>query len=199
MNTSVKRAILGIAAAGFLFLSSAAADAHCDTMDGPTVKDAYKAMETNNVNYALKWVQPQYEKEVSDAFRLSMKVKDLSGDAENLAEQYFFEILLRTHRQGEGEPFTGVKPHGAPIDERVKAADRSIAVGSLSPLQGLVEEEKMPELQKRFDRVMKLKDYDVNDLKAGREYIEAYVQFFKYAEGEEEGHGHNAGEMEVHG
>jgi len=32
----------------------------------------------------------------------------------------------------------------------------------------------------------------VNDVKAGREYIEAYVQFFKFAEGEEhadESHG----------
>jgi hypothetical protein len=33
---------------------------------------------------------------------------------------------------------------------------------------------------------MSLKNFDVNNVKAGREYIEAYVQFFKFAEGEEE-------------
>ncbi len=32
---------------------------------------------------------------------------------------------------------------------------------------------------------MSLKNFDVNNVEAGREYIEAYVQFFKFAEGEE--------------
>ncbi len=35
---------------------------------------------------------------------------------------------------------------------------------------------------------MSLNNFDVNNVAAGREYIEAYVQFFKYAEGEAEGH-----------
>ena len=118
-----RKAALGLAV-GMLLLAPVAAEAHCDTMDGPTVKDALKAMETDNVNYALKWVQPRYEGEVIRAFNLSMKVKDINADTRNLAEQYFFEILLRDHRAGEGAPFEGVKPHGTPIDERVKAADR---------------------------------------------------------------------------
>jgi len=37
---------------------------------------------------------------------------------------------------------------------------------------------------------MLLKNFDVNNVLAGREYIEAYVQFFHFAEGEEEGHDH---------
>lgn len=55
-----RKAALGLAV-GMLLLAPVAAEAHCDTMDGPTVKDALKAMETDNVNYALKWVQPRYE------------------------------------------------------------------------------------------------------------------------------------------
>ena len=73
------KAALGLAV-GMLLLAPVAAEAHCDTMDGPTVKDALKAMETDNVNYALKWVQPRYEGEVTRAFNLSMKVKDINAD-----------------------------------------------------------------------------------------------------------------------
>lgn len=182
-----RKAALGLAV-GMLLLAPVAAEAHCDTMDGPTVKDALKAMKTDNVNYALKWVQPRYEGEVTRAFNLSMKVMDINADTRNLAEQYFFEILLRDHRAGEGAPFEGVKPHGTPIDERVKAADRSIEEGNLKPLEHLVDKDKQPELERRFQRVMALRDFDVNDLEAGREYIEAYVQFFKFAEGEENEH-----------
>ena len=193
MNKTMKKygvrgLILGLVAAGIFLLAPVTADAHCDTMDGPAVKDAIRAMDTGNVNYALKWVQPKYEAEVSRAFRMSMKVKDINADTKNLAEQYFFGILLRDHRAGEGVAFDGVKPHGWPVDERVKAADQSIALGNLEPLKGLVEPDKWPELQRRFQKVMSLKDFDVNRVKEGREYIEAYVQFFKFAEGEDEHH-----------
>ncbi len=193
MNKTMKKygvrgLILGLVAAGMFLLAPVTADAHCDTMDGPAVKDAIRAMDTGNVNYALKWVQPKYEAEVSRAFRMSMKVKDINADTKNLAEQYFFEILLRDHRAGEGVAFDGVKPHGWPVDERVKAADQSIALGNLEPLKGLVEPDKWPELQRRFQKVMSLKDFDVNRVEEGREYIEAYVQFFKFAEGEDEHH-----------
>ena len=39
-----------------LILSTNVTFAHCDTMDGPLIADARKAIAQNNVNYALKWV-----------------------------------------------------------------------------------------------------------------------------------------------
>lgn len=177
-----------VVAVGIMIFSPLTASAHCDTMDGPTVKDGIKAMDENNVNYVLKWVMPEYEKEITDKFNLSMKVKDLSPESKELAEQYFFSELVRLHRAGEDAPFDGLKPSGTPIDEKVKAADESIAVGNLSPLEGLIEEEKIPELTERFEKIMALKDFDVNNVEEGREYIEAYVMFFKFAEGEEADH-----------
>lgn len=197
IKSIMKKSMLGImAVVGIMFMSPLTASAHCDTMEGPTVADGFKAMETNNVNYVLKWVQPKYEKEITEKFNLSMKVKDLSPSAKVLAEQYLFSELVRVHRAGENAPFDGLKPYGTPIDEKVKAADKSIEVGNLSPMEGLIEQEKMPELKERFERVMALKNFDVNNVEAGREYIEAYVMFFKFAEGEEEHHwaaeGHGA-------
>ncbi|MGD9567015.1 MAG: DUF6448 family protein [Sedimentibacter sp.] len=173
--------------------------AHCDTMDGPTAKDGQKALETNNINFALKWIAPEYEEELTRIFELSLKVRKLNKDAEELADRYFLENLVRIHRAGEGAGFEGLKPHGVPIDEKVAAADKSIEIGNLSPLEGLVTHEEMHELEKRFEKAMSLKNFDVNDVEAGREYIEAYVSFFKFAEGEEHEHGHhNAHEHHSH-
>lgn len=180
------------------------ASAHCDTMGGPTVADGYKAIESGNVNYALKWVQPEYEKDIKDKFNLIMKMKDLSPEAKEVAEQYFFSELVRVHRAGEGAAFDGLKPLGTPVDEIVKAADESVAAGNLDPIKemhdkGLIPEERMPEIAERFEKVMTSKDFDVNDLEAGREYIESYVSFFKFAEGEEENGEHGShGAATVH-
>jgi hypothetical protein len=49
-----------------LLLNVQIISAHCDTMDGPVVKDAKKAIETNNVNYVLKWVRVEDEKEIKE-------------------------------------------------------------------------------------------------------------------------------------
>lgn len=172
--------------------------AHCDTMDGPVVKDAKKAIETNNVNYVLKWVRAEDEKEIKEAFNLAIKVRPLSVEAQLLADKYFFETLVRIHRAGEGMAFSGVKPSGTPVDEKILAADKSIETGNLAALEKMVPESQHPELQRRFDRVEALKNFDVNNVKAGREYIEAYVQFFHFAEGETEDHANEHGEHAGH-
>lgn len=173
-----------------LLITSQYSIAHCDTKDGPVVAAAIKALEQNNINYVLIWVQPADETEIKRAFELTMKVRALSSDAQKLADNYFFETLVRVHRAGEGMPYTGIKPSGTPVDEKIVAADESIALGNLSPLNDLVPKDTFTELQKLFGKLMSLKNYDVNNVQVGREYIEAYVQFFHLAEGEGE---HNPG------
>lgn len=59
-------------------------------------------MDTGNVNYALKWVQPKYEAEVSRAFRMSMKVKDINADTKNLAESISLRFSCAITGQAKG-------------------------------------------------------------------------------------------------
>lgn len=181
-----------------LIISKGIALAHCDTMDGPLVSDARKAIMENNVNYILKWIPQSAESEVRDAFHLTMKVRPLNSDARELADKYLFDVVVRIHRAAEGVPFTGVKPSGTPVDEKILAADKSVEVGNLSPLNGKIPQNNMAELKRRFDKVMLLKNYDVNNVEAGRKYISAYVQFFKFAEGEEDEH-HEEHSSALHG
>jgi len=162
--------------------------AHCDTMDGPVVLDARKALEQGNVNIILKWVKPENESELTDVFKLALKVRGLGPEARELADRHLFETLVRLHRSGEGMPFTGIKPSGTPIDKKILAADRALASGNLAPLEKLVPLERVPELRERFARARGLKDFAVDDVRAGREYVEAYVRFFHFAEGEGEEH-----------
>ena len=49
-----------------LILSTNVTFAHCDTMDGPLIKDARLAIAQNNVNYVLKWVSSENETEIKD-------------------------------------------------------------------------------------------------------------------------------------
>ena len=170
--------------------------AHCDTAEGPAVKDGRKALTTGNINYALKWIPADGEAELRDVFEKALKVRTFGAEAAELADRLFLETMVRIHRMGEGVGFTGIQPAGTQIDPVVKAADEAIALGSDADLLSMVPQERRAELDERFQAALAIKDFDVDDVAAGRRYLAAYVNFFKYAEGEDhehhgnEGHGH---------
>lgn len=177
----------------FMLFTQKKAYAHCDTMDGPAVKDGKKALETGNINYAYKWIFEEYEHELKEIYELALKARTLGADAKEVADRWFLENFVRIHRAGEGASYEGLKPSGTELEPVVVAADKSIDIGDMSPLKGLVTDEEYHALEDKFNKAIALKDFDINDVKAAREYVNAYVTFFKMAEGEEHEHGHSGG------
>lgn len=162
--------------------------AHCDTADGPAVTDGRRALESGNVSYALKWIPADGEQELREVFDKAQQIRPLGQEAAELAERLFLETLVRLHRLGEGVGFTGIQPSGCAIDPVVAAADEALASGSTAKLLPLVPEERRGELDRRFRAALALGEFDVDDVDAGRRYLAAYVDFFKYAEGEDHQH-----------
>ncbi len=162
-------------------LTAPKAAAHCDTLDGPVVADARIALKKGDVTPVLKWVSKDSEKEVREAFAATLKVRSLSDDARKLADMYFFETLVRVHRAGEGEPFTGLKPAGT-IDPGFVAADKALAEGSVTELSADVAKSVQEGLRKRFADVLEKKKHADDSVEAGRAYVAAYVQYAHYVE-----------------
>lgn len=173
--------------------------AHCDALDGPVIKTAQKALETGNVNLVLIWVQPKDEAEIRDAFEQTVKVRKLNAEAKQLADMYFFETLVRVHRAGEGAPYTGLKPAGLDLGPAIPAGDKALETGSLEPLFKLLSDTMHDGLHATFAEAKNKKNFDKNDVAAGREFVLAYVTFIHYVEGlykaalrPAAGHSHNA-------
>ena len=95
-------AVFAVAVTGW----SAAASAHCDTLDGPVVAAARKALDTGNANLVLVWVQKKDDAEIRKHFEKTVAVRKAGGPAKELADMYFFETLVRIHRAGEGAPWS---------------------------------------------------------------------------------------------
>jgi hypothetical protein len=174
-------------------LYPSAAQAHCDTLDGPVVRAAQRALDSRNITEALIWVQPADETEVRDAFDRALAVRDLNDSAKALADRYFFETVVRLHRAGEGAPYTGLKPAAAP-NPAIAAADQSIAQDSPGVLNALLVPALQAGLREHFEHVMKASNWPRGDVRAGREFVKAYVEFVHYVE-----RLHEAIEGEVHG
>jgi len=168
--------------------------AHCDGLDGPVVMAAKNALETENVNLVLIWVQKKDEAEIRKVFQRTLAVRKLSPEAKELADMNFFETLVRIHRAGEGAGYTGLKPAGRDLGPAIPAADRAVAEGRLEALYRLLIDKIQEGLHEKFKKVIEHKNYRKDDVEGGREYIESYVTFIHYVEGLYE-----ATAKEVHG
>jgi hypothetical protein len=170
--------------------------AHCDGMDGPVVIAAKEALEAEDINLVLIWVQKKDEPEIMKAFQKTLAVRKLNPEAKELADMYFFETLVRIHRMGEGAPYTGLKPAGRDLGPAIPASDKAIMDGKIEPVIKLLTDKMRDGINEYFKHVMAKKNFKEDDVEAGREYVEAYVTFIHYVERLYEGadqagaHGH---------
>ncbi len=155
--------------------------AHCDTLDGPVVKAAKTALEKKDVTGVLKWVKKENEKDIAEAFKKTLDVRELSPQAKELADMYFFETLVRLHRTGEGAPYTGLKPAGA-VEPIVAAADKALETGSVAELSKELTTKVADGINTRFAKAVEKKKHSDESIEAGREFVEAYIEFVHYAE-----------------
>jgi hypothetical protein len=181
-NTNMSRLITVAFGLGLFALTPARALAHCDGLDGPVVKAAQRALETRNPALVLIWVQEKDEPEIRKTFEQTLAVRELSPQARELADRFFFETLVRVHRAGEGAPFTGLKPAGRYLGPAIPAADQAVRVGSLEPVHRLLTEALQQRLREQFGEVMAAKTFAPNDIAAGRAHVKAYVEFIHFVE-----------------
>jgi len=175
----LKTSLLGISAFAAVVLGTLNdASAHCDTLDGPVVQDARKAIEAREISPGLKWVKPKDEKAVRAAFQ-----KALAGGAKSpeAAKTAFFATLVKIHRAGEGAPYTGLKPAGT-VEPAVAEADKALASGSSDALVKLISDDVAAGIRKRYEHAATAYKHKDESVAQGREFVEAYVEYTHYVE-----------------
>lgn len=148
---------------------------HCDTRDGPVVLAAIKALETKNVNHVLIWVPKGSEEELKGIFEKTLRARKNGKDAREVADDWFFENAIRLHRAGEGAAFTGLKPAGLSEGPVVPRAEKAIETGDPRETIDFILKTVEDDLTHRFHRILEKREYDVDDVAAGREFIEAFI------------------------
>jgi len=110
-------------------------------------------------------------------------VRALGPEAQDLADRYFFETLVRIHREGEGGPYTGLKPAGQEIDPAIAGSGQALEAGSVDALVKMITADVEQELRERFEKAMAAKKHANESVGRGRDYVAAYVGFVHHAEG----------------
>ena len=148
---------------------------HCDSMDGPVVAAARRALEQGDVAIVLPYVPAHAEAEVTAAFQQVLPIHGISGLAGELADRWFFETVVRLHRAGEGAPYTGLKPAGLDVGPVIPVAERALRTGSADELIQVLTEVVADQAKARLDRAMALQQQEHGSVAGAREYVEAML------------------------
>jgi uncharacterized protein DUF6448 len=149
---------------------------HCDSMDGPVVKMARKAIDSGNVDLILPYVPADGEDEVTLAFDKVMAIRKSDGKiTTEVADTYFFETVVRVHRAGEGAPYTGLKPAGLDVGPVIPVAEMAIESGTPDQLVDLMTGMLKDHIQHRFEEMQQLKAHADHGVEHTREYVEAML------------------------
>jgi hypothetical protein len=154
--------------------------AHCDSRQGPVVAAAQQALDTGQVKIVLPYVKPEDEAELTAAFQQAREVRKTGPKAKEMADNYFFEVAVRLHRQGEGAPYTGLK--NEPVPPAIQAADGALENGSLDGVNRLLTQAISKGLKEKYEAVEKarLAAEKEGSVEAHRELVEAELGFEKY-------------------
>lgn len=156
---------------------------HCDSLDGPVVRAARRALETGDVGLVLPYVPPSAESEVGAGFARVQAARMAGPAAREVADQYFFETVVRLHRAGEGAPFTGLKPAGLDVGPIIPAAEKAIESGDRAPLEELLVSAVREALTRRFRRLDDLRAGAGRGLEGARAYVQAMLGLQVWAHG----------------
>lgn len=154
---------------------------HCDTLDGPVVMAAKKALETGDVKLILPFAPKGAEPEITEAFERTLQVRKQGKQAQELADYWFFETVVRLHREGEGAPYTGLKPAGLDWGPLIPKADKAIEKGDAKEVLEFMTRAVESELERRFHHAMELKKHAKDSVDAARAYTSAMLGFELYS------------------
>jgi hypothetical protein len=156
---------------------------HCDSLDGPVVRAAQRALEAGNPALVLPFVPKSGEQEVLQAFHKVVQARQTNAIWRELADRYFFETVVRIHRAGEGAPFTGLKPAGLDVWPVIPVAEKAVEGGDAVPLEDLLVTTVREEIARRFEHLGHLRGGAHRSVDGARAYVQATLGLQVWAHG----------------
>jgi Family of unknown function (DUF6448) len=144
-------------------------------MDGPVVTAAARALTESDAALVLPYVPREGEDEVKEVFAKTVALRGQGDEAREVADRYFFETVVRIHRAGEGEPFTGLKPASFDHGPVIPAAERAIERGSAEELVEVLCDVVREKATDQLRTVLHFKSEADGDIEANRKYVSAML------------------------
>ena len=151
-----------------------------DPHNGPVMRAAKMALETGNANYVLIWVSEKSENTLKNLLEKTYCERSSRKNLQNRAIDWYFETVNRFHLANKGALYTCLKPGGLDENPIVPKVERAIETGNFEKIIGVIPNTHAADVREHFHHVMDKRNYDLNNIAAGRAYVSAFFDFIGY-------------------
>jgi hypothetical protein len=156
---------------------------HCDSLDGPVVRAARRALGEEDVTLVLPFVPKTGEKDVTELFHKVLHARKADPVSREVADEHFFDTVVRLHRAGEGAPFTGLKPAGLDVGPVIPVAEHAAESGESHALEEVLVSVVRSEVKRRLRHLAHLRPEAGHGVDHAREYVKASLGLQVWAHG----------------
>jgi Family of unknown function (DUF6448) len=151
-----------------------------DIPNGPVMNAAKMALDTGNVNYVLIWVPEESENQIKNLFEKTVCEHRAGKVVQDIAINWYLETVKRLHRAGERALYTCMNPDGPDESPVILKVNGAIETGEAEEIIGFIPKTQEHDFRHRFHHLIEKKNYDVNNVAAGREYVAEFIDFILY-------------------
>jgi hypothetical protein len=150
-----------------------------DEMPGPVLKAAKIALETGNVNYILIWVPENSENTVKNLLEKTCCKRSSVLNTQKQAYDWYYETVNRFYLSSRSPDYHTTQSLDF-AGKLVLKIDRAIESGNFEEIRDIIPVTHEADAKQRFQHLIKMKDFPVNNIAAGRSYVSAFFDFNRY-------------------
>jgi hypothetical protein len=150
-----------------------------DEMHEPVFKAAKMSLETGNVNCILIWLPEESENSLKNLLEKTCCIRSSRMSMQKQAYDWYFETVNRFYRSSSS-PDHHMTQSPDLSGKLVLKIDRAIESGNFEEIQDIIPETHEADAKQRFQHLITMRDFPVNNIVAGRLYVSAFFDFNRY-------------------
>ena len=150
-----------------------------DELQEPVLKAAKMSLETGNVNYILIWLPKESENSLKNLLEKTCCIRSSRMNRQKQAYDWYFETVNRFYRSSRS-PGHHITQSPDLAGKLVLKIDRAIECGNFEEIQDIIPVTHEADAKQQFQHLMKMRDFSVNNIAAGRLYVSAFFDFNQY-------------------
>lgn len=152
---------------------------YSDEMQELLLKAAKMSLQTGNVNHILIWLPEESENTLKNLLEKTCCQRSSRMNMQKQAYDWYFETVYRYYLSGRSPDRNTTQSRYLP-GKQVLQIDRGIQSGNFEDIRDIIPVTHETDAQQRFQNLIKLRDFPVNNITAGRSYVSAFFDFNRY-------------------
>lgn len=145
------------------------------------MRAAERALETGNANHILIWIPEESERTLRNLLERACCERRIQKDANNPVIRWYFNTIRHLHAAYCGHQNLDISTKTPEERKIISIAERACESGNFDEITTVVQNASWGEMRQRFQDLMKIRQYDAENIAAGRAYVSAFIAFIVHA------------------